>query len=133
MKRDGRKLAHNTLEEMRVLAVQRMNEGEHPGVVAAPLGMNRSWGYKCRAAVKGRGRGVRALRSTKGTGRSRKLTPAKERQVFRWVNGKRPAQYGFDFGLWTRQIVQELLLTPSAVVTTKKTLAYCRGRLLQFD
>jgi hypothetical protein len=27
MKRDGRTLAHNTLEEMRVVAVQRMNEG----------------------------------------------------------------------------------------------------------
>lgn len=26
-----------------------------------------------------------------------------------WVNGKRPDQYGFDFGLWTRQIVKELL------------------------
>jgi len=30
MKRDGRSLAHNTLEEMRILAVQRMAEGEHP-------------------------------------------------------------------------------------------------------
>ncbi len=99
MKRDGRKLAHNTLEEMRVLAVQRMSEGEHPDAVAASLGMNRSWAYKCRAAVQGRGRGLRALRSTKGTGRPRKLTPTQERQVYRWVNGKRPDQYGFDFGL----------------------------------
>lgn len=69
MKRDGRKLAHNTLEEMRALAVKRMSEGEHPGAVAASLGMNRSWAYKCRAAAKGRGRGLSALRSTKGTGR----------------------------------------------------------------
>lgn len=110
MKRDGRTLAHNTLEEMRVLAVQRMSEGEHPDAVAASFGMNRSWAYKCRAAASGRGRGLKALRSTKGTGRPRKLTPVQERQVFRWVNGKRPDQYGFDFGLWTRQIVQELLL-----------------------
>ena len=110
MKRDGRTLAHNTLEEMRVLAVQRMNEGEHPAAVAASFGMNRSWAYKCKAAARGRGRGLKALRSTKGTGRPRKLTSAQERQVFRWVNGKRPDQHGFDFGLWTRQIVQELLL-----------------------
>ncbi|PRX90893.1 hypothetical protein B0G73_14037 [Paraburkholderia sp. BL25I1N1] len=34
MKRDGRSLAHNTLEEMRILAVQRMAEGEHPNDVA---------------------------------------------------------------------------------------------------
>lgn len=73
--------------------------------------MNRSWVNKCRAVVKGRGRGLQALRSTKGTGRPRKLTPTQERQVCRWVNGKRPDQYSFDFGLWTGQIVQELLLT----------------------
>lgn len=111
MKRDGRTLAHNTLEEMRFLAVQRMNEGEHPAAVAASLGMNRSWAYKCKAAARWRGRGLKALQSTKGTGRPRKLTAAQERQVFRWVNGKRPDQYGFDFGLWTRQIVQELLIS----------------------
>lgn len=129
MKRDGRTLAHNTLEEMRVLAVQRMSEGEHPGVVAASLGMNRSWAYKCRAAAKGRGRGLKALRSTKGTGRPRKLTPAQERQVFRWVNGKRPDQYGFDFGLWTRQIVQELLLSRFDVKLSLASIGALLARL----
>lgn len=129
MKRDGRKLAHNTLEEMRVLAVQRMNEGEHPGDVAASLGMHRSWGYKCRAMVKGRGRGLRALRSTKGTGRPRKLTPRQERQVFRWVNGKRPDQYGFDFGLWTRQIVQELVLERFKVSLSLASIGTLLARL----
>ena len=109
MKRDGRKLAHNTLEEMRIMAVQRMKEGEPPAQVAASFGMHRSWAYKCLAAIRGRGKGIRALRSTKGTGRPRSLTRSQERQVFRWVNGKRPDQYGFDFGLWTRQIVKELL------------------------
>ncbi len=59
--------------------------------------------------VKGRGKGLRALASRKGTGRPKKLTPAQERQVFRWINGKNPLQYGFDFGLWTRQIVRELV------------------------
>jgi transposase len=29
--------------------------------------------------------------------------------VFRWINGKDPRQYGFDFGLWTRRIVAELI------------------------
>jgi transposase len=45
----------------------------------------------------------------KDTGRPRRLTAAEERQVFIWVNGKNPRQYGFDFGLWTRQIVRELI------------------------
>jgi transposase len=110
MKRDGRTLGHEALEEMRKLAVQRMNEGERPAAVAASFGMHRSWAFKCRAAARGRGNGVRALRSTKASGRPRKLSAAQERQVFRWVNGKNPQQYGFDFGLWTRQIVQSLVL-----------------------
>lgn len=109
MKRDGRTLDHTTLEEMRLLAVQRMAEGESAARVAASFGLHRSWAFKCRAAVRGRGRGVRVLRSRKGTGRPRSLTPAQERQVFRWINGKNPMQYGFDFGLWTRQIVRELV------------------------
>jgi len=109
MKRDGRTLAHNVLEEMRMLAVQRMREGESPAAVAASLGLHRAWAYKCRAVAAKRGKGVRALRSTKGTGRPRSLTPAQERQVFRWINGKNPLQYEFDFGLWTRQIVRELI------------------------
>jgi len=129
MKRDGRTLAHNTLEEMRVLAVQRMNEGEHPEAVAKSFGMTRAWAYKCRAAVRGRGRGMKALRSTKGTGRPRKLTAAQEAQVFRWVNGKRPDQYGFDFGLWTRQIVQELLLSRFEVSLSLASIGTMLARL----
>lgn len=129
MKRDGRTLAHNTLEEMRVLAVQRMSEGEHPEAVAASFGMNRSWAYKCRATARGRGHGLKALRSTKATGRPRKLTLAQERQVLRWINGKRPDQYGFDFGLWTRQIVQELLLSRFAVRLSLASIGALLARL----
>lgn len=55
------------------------------------------------------------MRSTRGTGRPRKLSAAQEKQVFRWVNGKNPRQYGFDFALWTRQIVRELVAQRFAV------------------
>ena len=85
MKRDGRTLGHETLEEMRKLAVQRMNEGERPADVAASFGLHRSWAFKCRAMAKGRGKGLRSLNATKATGRPRKLSAAQERQVFRWV------------------------------------------------
>lgn len=110
MKRDGRTLAHNTLEEMRVLAVKRMAEGEHPADVAASFGMHRSWAYKIRALARGRGHGMRALRSSPATGRPRKLTRSQETQVLRWIHGKNPLQYGFDFALWTRKLVRELVL-----------------------
>ena len=129
MKRDGRTLGHATLEEMRLLAVQRMREGEHPAEVAASFGMHRAWAYKCRSAALGRGKGLRALRSTKSTGRPRKLTATQERQVFRWVNGKNPQQYGFDFGLWTRQIVQSLVLERFEVQLSLASIGAMLARL----
>jgi transposase len=49
------------------------------------------------------------LKSTPATGRPRSLTAKQEQQVFRWVNGRDPRQYGLDFGLWTRRVVADLI------------------------
>jgi len=109
MKRDGRTLDHRTLEEMRRMAVQRVREGEKPAAVIASLGFHRTVIYKWLKAAAGRGRGVRALRSRPASGRPRRLNARQERQVFGWVNGRDPRQYGLDFGLWTRRIVALLI------------------------
>lgn len=109
MKRDGRKMDHHTLEEIRKMAVERVREGEKPSAVITSYGFHRCVIYRWLKTANGRGKGIKALTARKGTGRPRKLTPAQERQVFRWINGKNPLQYGFDFGLWTRQIVRELV------------------------
>lgn len=107
MKRDGRTFDHQTLEAIRMMAVERVREGEHPADVIASYGFNRTTIYRwLNAADDG---GEEALRSTKATGRPPMLTPEQEQQVFRWVNGKDPRQYGLDFGLWTRAIVAELI------------------------
>ena len=91
------------------MAVERVREGQAPGAVIASYGFCRTTIYKWLGHASSRGRGINALAARKGTGRPRKLTPVQERQVFRWINGKNPMQYGFDFGLWTRQIVRELV------------------------
>src|SRR3981189_355133 len=109
MKRDGRTLDHKTLEEIRVMAVRRVLEGERPSVVIASYGFARPVIYRWLRDVRGKGRGLRALRSRKGTGRPRRLAPKQEQQVFRWINGKDPRQHGFDFGLWTRLVVRKLI------------------------
>jgi len=96
MKRDGRKMDHETLEEIRKMAVERVREGERPSAVIASYGFHRSVMYRWMKAAAGRGKGMRALASRKGTGRPKKLSTAQERQVFRWINGKNPMQYGFD-------------------------------------
>ena len=109
MKRDGRSLDHKTLEAIRLMAVERVREGEAPTDVIAAYGFNRTTIYKWVRAALRPGVGIKALHSTKATGRPRSLTPTQERQVFRWVNGRDPRQYGLDFGLWTRSVVAELI------------------------
>ena len=109
MKVDGRTLDHQTLEQIRRMACQRVREGEKAAEVIAAYGFCRTTIYKWMRASTGRGRGLKALRSTRGTGRPRSLTPTQEQQVFRWINGRNPLQYGLDFGLWTRQIVSTLI------------------------
>jgi transposase len=59
--------------------------------------------------AKRNGRGLHALRAT---GRPRRLTDKLERQFFRsisWINSKGQRKHGFDFGLWTRLMVRQLI------------------------
>jgi len=109
MKRDGRTHDRKTQETIRMMAVERILEGESVSSVMDSYGLCRTTAYKWLAKVRGRGQGKRALTARKGSGRPPKLTTTQKRQVFRWVNGKNPLQYGFDFGLWTRAIVRELI------------------------
>jgi transposase len=109
MKRDGRTLDHQTLETIRLMAVERVREGERASEVIEAYGFNRTTIYKWLKAAFRPGAGIKALRSTQATGRPRSLSPAQERRVFRWINGRDPRQYGLDFGLWTRMVVVELI------------------------
>lgn len=108
MKRiDGRTLSHETSEHIRLMALRRVRAGERPSEVMRGYGLCRTTIYKwLRAAQRG---GETALRSRKAPGPTPKLSARQKQQVFRWINGKDPRQYGFDFGLWTRRIVGELV------------------------
>ena len=109
MKRDGRTLDHKTLEEIRWMAVQRVREGERPADVIEAYGFHRTTIYKWLKMALRPGGGLRMLKSTPATGRPRTLTLKQEQQVFRWINGRDPRQYGLDFGLWTRRVVADLI------------------------
>src|SRR5260370_17760615 len=99
MRRDGRQLDHKTLEEIRRMAVERVREGEVPSAVIASYGFCRTTIYRWLRTAKGRGRGLAALRSRKGTGRPRKLTAGQGGRVFRWITGTDPRQYVSNFHL----------------------------------
>ena len=107
MKIDGRTLSHEASETIRIMACRRVREGEKPSDVIASYGLCRTSIYRWLRAE--RKRGEKALKSTKGTGRPPKLTDKQKKQVRRWICGKDPRQYAFDFGLWTRQIISALI------------------------
>jgi transposase len=109
MKRDGRGLDHQTLEAIRMMAVERVRDGERPSAVVASFGFHRTTIYRWLHAASQPGVGLKALHARPATGRPRSLTPRQEHQVFRWVNGRDPRQYGLDFGLWTRSVVADLI------------------------
>lgn len=91
------------------MAVERVRDGETPSSVIASFGFSRTAIYRWIAAASKPGLGLKGLASTPATGRPRRLSRAQERQVFRWINGRDPRQYGLDFGLWTRSIVATLI------------------------
>src|SRR2546425_8408487 len=107
MRIDGRTLSHETSETIRRLAVRRVKEGEAPSSVIKSYGLCRTTIYKWLKAER-RG-GTAALKARKHPGRKPALAPRQKLQVRGWINGKDPRQYGFDFGLWTRQIVAALI------------------------
>lgn len=105
---DGRTLDHKALEHMRLLAVKRVVEdGEDPSEVMRSLGL-------CRTSIypwlrKFHDEGWDALVERIAQGPAPKLNDKQRQRVKRWILGKDPRQYGFDFGLWTRRIVQALI------------------------
>src|SRR3954464_6845573 len=109
MKRDGRSFDHQTLEAIRLMAIERVREGEAPSAVIASYGFARTTIYKWIKAAAKPGLGLKALRSRRASGRPRRLTPRQEQQVFRWINGHGPRRYGLDTGLWTRAVVASLI------------------------
>lgn len=107
MKIDGRTLTHEASETIRIMAVRRVKEGERPSEVIKSYGLCRTTIYRwVRAAARG---GEAALQSRKASGPPCKLSARQKQQVRTWICGKDPRQYGFDFGLWTRRIVADLI------------------------
>lgn len=105
---DGRTLDHKALEHLRILAVKRVLEGgERPGTVAISLGLCRTSIYPWLRTF--HDQGWEALAESIAEGPACKLADKQRQQVKRWILGKDPRQYGFDFGLWTRRIVQNLI------------------------
>jgi transposase len=122
---DGRKLDHQTLEQMRLRAVEAVESGVHPEDVAASLGMARDTVYGWLARYREGGRD--ALRARPVPGRPPKLSGAQMRRLYTMIVGADPRQYEFAFALWTRELMRELIRREFKVALSAVSV----GRLLR--
>ncbi len=106
-KRDGRKLSHEALEAIRMHAVQRVEAGESPEDVVRVLGFHRTVIYEWLA--KAREGGLDALRAKPVPGRPPRLQGKQLRWLYKTITSKDPRQCKFEFALWTRSMVRELI------------------------
>ena len=122
---DGRKLDRKALEEIRIRAVKRVEAGESPEVVIKALGFTRGRIYEWLA--KYREGGVDALRRRKAPGKQPKLSGKQLQKLYRLIVGVDPRQLKFEFALWTRGMVRELIKRKFSVSLSEVSV----GRLLR--
>lgn len=125
MIRDGRKLKHDTLEEIRIRAVQQVEAVESPEVVIKALGFHRSQIYKWLALY--REGGVDALRQKVAQGREPKLSSRHLQKLYSIITSKNPSQLNFEFALWTRSMIRKLIKDEFDVKLSEVSV----GRLLR--
>ena len=124
-KRDGRSISHEAMEEIRIRAVQRVEAGESPEVVIKALGFSRGRIYEWLALY--REGGLSALRAKPVPGAKPKLDGQALDWLYRTVTLSNPQQFKFEFALWTRALVRELIRKQFKVALSEVSV----GRLLR--
>ena len=106
---DARKLDDKTLAHLRVLAVQRVQNGESPEVVIESQGFTRPRIYEWLAMYRAGGWDALKVGRGSGGGRPRKLSGRQIAAIYKAVTGGDPRQQQFEFALWTRELVRQLI------------------------
>jgi transposase len=104
---DGRRLDHKTREKIRIRAVKLVEQGRSPEQVIKALGFHRSCIYEWLA--KYREGGTKALQTKTLSGRPKKLNGQQVKKIYDIVTAKNPLQLKFEFALWTRDMVRDLI------------------------
>lgn len=121
---DGRKLTHSQLTELRTRAINAVQGGESPEIVAKVLCVNRTTIYDWLALY--RSGGWDALKAGKRGGRKPKLDGKMLKWVYATVTMGNPLQFKFAFALWTRQMIAVLIQKKYGIKLSKTSV----GRLL---
>ena len=104
---DGRKLDHATLEALRLRTVKQVLDGANAEELSTALGLHPKTVFGWMADYRRGGFG--ALKRRPVPGRAPKLDPGQLRRLQGFIAGDDPRRFGFEFALWTRDIVKELI------------------------
>jgi transposase len=105
MKNDGRKFDHKTLEQIRGMAVRRVQAGESPSEVVASFGFSRTSIYRWL------GKTEKELASRKAAGPERRLSVKQVSSLKKMILKSDPRSHGFDSALWSTGIISALIKT----------------------
>jgi transposase len=108
MTRKGEKrVARRNLEDTRRLVVHSIEKGMYPEDAAEVYGCGRSTVYKWWSEYLESG--PEAFKVKVPEGPKRRLSGKQLTQLRAWVVGRDPRQLQFDFALWTRNLIRDLI------------------------
>lgn len=93
--------------EERLQAVQLLKEGNEAAVVARMFNVSRAMLFRWQQKYDQGG--PVALETKKTPGPASRLSPTQLSKLYAIITGSDPRQLEFDFGLWTRKIIRELI------------------------
>jgi transposase len=124
---DGRKLSHQTLEDMRKLAVERVKDGVSPSRLADALGFSVRTIYHWLAMD--RDGGEVALDAKPIPGRPPKVSEDHFDALFSIVRDRSPYDFGLDSSLWTVRLIGIVLKQELGITLARSNLTMLLHRL----
>ncbi|MCL5062267.1 MAG: IS630 family transposase [Nitrospirae bacterium] len=119
---DARRLDHKSLTELRKRAVESVQDGQSPEIVAQVFRIGRRTIYGWLARYRNGGWG--SLDANKRGGRPPKLDEKAMRWIYKTVTMKNPLQMKFTFALWTAKMVGQLIYERFGIKLSKASV--CR-------
>jgi transposase len=120
-----RRLPRRELPEIRAQFIRMLEEGLPADAIKAALKLSRTTFFQWKRTYEERGADGLKVRPIPGG--TPKLTDQQTSQLFGWLVGRDPRQFQFDFALWTRKIVRELIRQKFGVEMTPQGI----GKLLR--
>lgn len=123
----GKRIPRRSLEDTRILVISAIEKGLHPDDAAEIFECGRSTVYGWLKAH--REQGPQALKVKTPPGPTPKLTDRQMAQLRGIVIGQDPRQLQFEFALWTRDMVRELIKRKFGVEFTPQGVGKLLHRL----